>query len=78
MIGNYLDKYTFKYLMESALDNIPDDLDKREGSIIYDALAPACYELAEYYMELKKILENTFASTASNEYLDLRAAELGT
>lgn len=77
MIGNYLDKYTFKYLMESALDNVPDSLDKREGSIIYDALAPACYELAEYYMELKKILENTFASTAGNEYLDLRAAEQG-
>ncbi len=77
MIGDYLDKYTFKYLMESALDNVPDSLDKREGSIIYDALAPACYELAEYYMELKKILENTFTSTASNEYLDLRAAEQG-
>jgi uncharacterized phage protein gp47/JayE len=77
MIGDYLDKYTFKYLMESALDNVPDSLDKREGSIIYDALAPACYELAEYYMELKKILENTFASTANNEYLDLRAAEQG-
>jgi uncharacterized phage protein gp47/JayE len=77
MIGDYLDKYTFKYLMESALDNVPDNLDKREGSIIYDALAPACYELAEYYMELKKILENTFASTAGNEYLDLRAAEQG-
>lgn len=77
MIGDYLDKYTFKYLMESALDNVPDSLDKREGSIIYDALAPACYELAAYYMELKKILENTFASTAGNEYLDLRAAEQG-
>lgn len=77
MIGDYLDKYTFQYLMESALDNVPDNLDKREGSIIYDALAPACYELAEYYMELKKILENTFASTASNEYLDLRAADQG-
>lgn len=77
MIGDYLDKYTFKYLMESALNNVPDSLDKREGSIIYDALAPACYELAEHYMELKKILENTFASTASNEYLDLRVAEQG-
>ena len=77
MIGDYLDKYTFKYLMESALDNVPDNLDKREGSIIYDALAPACYKLAEYYMELKKILENTFVSTASNEHLDLRVAEQG-
>ena len=77
MIGDYLDKYTFQYLLESALDNVPDNLDKREGSIIYDALAPACYELAAYYMELKKILENTFASTASNGYLDLRVAEQG-
>lgn len=77
MIGDYLDKYTFKYLMESALDKVPDSLDKREGSIIYDALAPACYELAEYYMELKKMFENTFALTANNEYLDLRVAEQG-
>jgi len=77
MISDYLDKYTFQYLMDSALSNVPDDIDKREGSIIYDALAPACYELAEYYMELKRILENTFASTANGEYLDLRVAEQG-
>ena len=36
MIGDYLDKYTFKYLMESALDNVPDSLEKR-SDIIYDA-----------------------------------------
>ena len=28
------------------LDAVPNDLDKREGSIIYNALAPAAAELA--------------------------------
>lgn len=77
MIGDYLEQYTFEYLMEQALSRVPDTIDKREGSIIYDALAPACYELSEYYMNLRKILIDTYASTASGEYLDLRVAEQG-
>lgn len=77
MIGDYLDKYTFSHLIAQALNYVPNYLDKREGSVIYDALAPACYELALYYMELKKVLENTFASSANGEYLDLRAIEQG-
>ena len=77
MIGDYLEQYTFEYLMEQALSRVPDTIDKREGSIIYDALAPACYELAEYYMNLRKILIDTYALTASGEYLDLRVAEQG-
>lgn len=77
MIGDYLDKYTFTFLINQALKNVPDSLDKREGSIIYDALAPACYELAETYADFKSLLMNTYASSANGEYLDLRAAELG-
>ena len=77
MIGDYLEQYTFEYLMEQALSRVSDTIDKREGSIIYDALAPACYELSEYYMNLRKILIDTYASTAHGEYLDLRAAEQG-
>lgn len=77
MIGDYLEQYTFEYLMEKALARVPDTIDKREGSIIYDALAPACYELSEYYMRLRKVLQDTYAETASEEYLDLRVAEQG-
>ena len=77
MIGDYLEKYTFDFLIEEALDRVPNTIDKREGSIIYDALAPACYELSEYYMRLKKILQDTYAETASGQYLDLRVAEQG-
>lgn len=77
MIGEYLEEFTFSYLIDRALQEVPDTVDKREGSIIYDALAPACYELAEYYMQLRKILADTFIKTASGEYLDLRVMEQG-
>lgn len=77
MIGDYLELYSFEYLMEKALARVPNTIDKREGSIIYDTLAPACYELSEYYMRLRRILQDTFAETASEQYLDLRVAEQG-
>lgn len=31
----------FDTLMERMLENVSDELDKREGSVIYDAIAPA-------------------------------------
>lgn len=77
MIGDYLDQYTYTYLLQQALARVPDTVDKREGSIIYDALAPACYELAEFYMNLKQILQQSYASLATGEYLDARVAEQG-
>ena len=77
MIGDYLDNYTFKYLITQALQQVPNTLDKREGSIMYDALAPVCYELASYYQTLKQLLQDTYALTAEGEYLDLRVMEQG-
>lgn len=68
---------TFQTIMNRALARIPDTLDKREGSLIYEALAPACYELAEAYQSMDEILVNTFPDTATGTYLDLRVAELG-
>jgi len=49
MIGEFLEKYTFDYLMKEALSRVNENIDTREGSIIYDALAPACYELAGFF-----------------------------
>ena len=40
MIGDNLEQYTYEYLMQLALSYVPDDRDKRQGSVIYDALAP--------------------------------------
>ena len=54
MIGDFLEKYTFDYLMNDALSRVNENIDTREGSIIYDALAPACYELAGFLFAVKK------------------------
>lgn len=68
---------TFESILERMLDRIPDDMDKREGSIIYDAIAPAAVELQLMYLELDDVLKQTFADTADREFLILRAKERG-
>lgn len=76
-LSSYLENYSFEYLMENALNRVPDSLDKREGSIIYDAIAPACYALAEMYMQLKSVIDNTFVTSTYGEFLDARVVEQG-
>ncbi len=68
---------TYEVLLERMLDRIPNTIDKREGSVIYDALAPAAAELAQIYIEADVIMNEAFADTASRVYLVRRAAERG-
>ncbi|WP_025950467.1 baseplate J/gp47 family protein [Geobacillus thermocatenulatus] len=68
---------TFDAILERMLDRIPDDMDKQEGSVIYDALAPAAMELAQMYAELDVVLRLAFGETSTGEYLDKRAADFG-
>ena len=68
---------TYEDILQRMLNRIPETMDKREGSIIYDALAPAAVELQLMYIELDVILTETFGDTASREYLIRRAAERG-
>ena len=66
---------TYEVILDRMLERVPSGFDKREGSIIYDALAPAAAELAMMYIELDTTLNETFVDTASGEYLDKRCAE---
>jgi uncharacterized phage protein gp47/JayE len=68
---------TYEKILQKMLDRVPNSIDKREGSIIYDALAPAAVELQLMYIELDALLNETYADTASREYLIKRAAERG-
>lgn len=77
MIGDNLQQYTFEYLMELALSFVPDDRDKRQGSVIYDALAPFCQVLAAGAIQLRNFYTQTYAVTATGEDLDNRVAEQG-
>lgn len=72
-----LKQYTQENLIYDCLKRIPDNIDKREGSIIYDAVAPAMAELAGYYYNLVEVMNSTFIETAVGESLDKRVAEQG-
>lgn len=60
---------TFENVLARMLERIPDTLDKRQGSVIYDALAPAAVEICNLYVAFDAMLEETFGDTASREYL---------
>ncbi|WJY27485.1 baseplate J/gp47 family protein [Sporosarcina trichiuri] len=68
---------TFDVLLERMLDRVPDDIDKREGSVIYDALAPTAMEHAELYAAMDLLLQRTFADSADGDDLTRRVAEHG-
>lgn len=68
---------TYEDILKRMLDRVPADMDKREGSVIYDALAPAAVEMQLMYTELYAALNELFADTAGREHLIKRAAERG-
>lgn len=68
---------TYEKLMSKMLANVAGSVDKREGSVIWDALAPAAMELSELYKAMDEVLRQGFADTANREYLILRAQERG-
>ena len=68
---------SYEVLMERKLDMIDDKRDKRQGSLIYDALAPNAAETAAFYADLDMLEDRTFADTAKGDDLTRRAAERG-
>lgn len=68
---------TYERILHNVLSRVDDNLDKRQGSVIFDAIAPACAELAQAYVNMENVLDNSFADTACREYLVLRAKERG-
>ncbi|EGG33333.1 baseplate J/gp47 family protein [Paenibacillus sp. HGF5] len=72
-----VEEQTYEAILERMLDRVPEGMDKREGSIIYDALAPSAAELAQMYMELEYSMNLKFAATASGEFLDRSIAWSG-
>lgn len=67
----------FESILTRLLDRVPDTLDKRQGSIIYDALAPAAAELSQCYIALDVYQDQTYLENAVGENLDNRVADYG-
>lgn len=68
---------TYEKILNQMLERVSNDVDKREGSIIYDALAPCAYELAQTYFNLSNFLDLVSGDTAVGEYLDRVVADYG-
>lgn len=68
---------TYEAILEGMLSRVTNDVDKREGSIIYDALAPAAFELANTYFNLNNYIDLFYADTSIGEFLDRKAADYG-
>ncbi len=68
---------TYEYFMERSLASVSLDLDKRQSSIIYAALAVQSAELAGVYAQLDAILKLVFAQDSAGEWLEKRTEESG-
>ena len=71
------EEQTQDVILSRMLAKVSDDLDKREGSIIFDSLAPASIEIMLLYAMCDYFLKNTFGDTAERAFLIERAKERG-
>lgn len=76
-MSSYSTKNDFEDILQRMLNRVPDTFDKRQGSIIYDALAPAAAELAQCYIALDVYQDQTYLENAVGENLDNRVADYG-
>ena len=68
---------TYANILSDQLSRVPDDLDKREGSIIQTALGPVSWYLEGVYMDVQRLQDNVYAGTAGGESLDRIAEAYG-
>ena len=68
---------TYEELLQRCLDRIPSTLDKRQASVIYNALAPCCAELAQLWIKLASTYDLVFVDTAVGEALDALVKQNG-
>lgn len=75
---SYSENNSFEQILDRALNNnLLINFDKREGSVIYNTLAPLCLELAEAYSQLDMLQDQTYLLTATGVNLDNRAYDYG-
>lgn len=68
---------TREEILQRMLGQLTDELDKREGSVLYDTRASTAYELELAYQEMQRLYANTYARTADRQGLIECADELG-
>lgn len=74
---SFLNERSYEEVLKSMLDRVDNQVDKREGSILYDALAPSAYVYTQQLFELRHFLDLVFITSSAGEYLDRAAAAAG-
>lgn len=75
---SYSDGNTYEEILQRCLANdLLSDVDKRQGSIIYDSLAPLCMELAEAYIKMDVLESQSYLMTATGASLEKRVYDYG-
>ncbi|MBQ1294769.1 MAG: baseplate J/gp47 family protein, partial [Clostridiales bacterium] len=64
-------EYTREYIQEQMLDQVDEDIDTREGSMVQTAVGPGAWFLEGLYMTLAQMQDNSYSQTAVGEYLDM-------
>ena len=64
------EEMTFEAIQEDMLEDMREDMDKREGSIAWDAVAAVAHKIAEIYFLLDNYPNLIFPDTAVEDYLD--------
>lgn len=68
---------TYEVILKRSLDRVATNVDKREGSIVMNAIAPVSAEHANIYILLDGLIREGYADTATREFLLLRCKEIG-
>lgn len=66
---------TYEALVKRALARVPPTMDKREGSMVFNGVAPSMAEVAQLYIAADFVFQATYLLTAPREYLIKRAAD---
>lgn len=77
-LAETLQNFTAEYFSNNALSRVPDNIDKRQGSIIFDAIAPSAASYEELALNMQNIVLQAFVETATDEFLDYHAQQKGT
>lgn len=74
------DNMTYAVILQRMMKRVNEsypNIDTREGSILFNALAPAAIELAIMYTELDNAIKESFVATASREYILVGCEQMG-
>ena len=60
---------TFDNIMAEMMAELPDDVDTREGSLIYNACVKQALQLEQAYLAMETVYDNMYTSTQDEEHL---------